>query len=261
MAVANTLYVFYAVLIGGAVGSFLNLSIDRLPLGLSLFAPASRCDGCQRPIPFRHLVPVVSFFWLRGQCPNCHAGIPLRTALIEGATMCLFGLAVWHYGLSVTAGIIASFAALFLVVAFIDLERGLILNNVVLLGTLASFLIFPFGPVGEAYGIGQAYLWSLMGGLVGFLALLILYVSFPGGIGAGDVKLAGLIGTSLGLQLLATGLLLAFAVGSMVAILLLASRLRTRKDALPFGPFLVGAAMVAMVAGRQIQDWYLHLIL
>jgi len=158
--------------------------------------------------------------------------------------MGLFGLVVWHYGLSMTSVVLVSFAALFLVVAFIDLERGLILNNIVLLGTLASFLLFPFGPVGETHGIGQAYLWSLAGGLTGFAALLILYVSFPGGIGAGDVKLAGLIGTALGLQLLLTGLLIAFAAGSLIAVFLLTSRLRTRKDALPFGPFLVGGALV-----------------
>jgi leader peptidase (prepilin peptidase)/N-methyltransferase len=156
---------------------------------------------------------------------------------------------------------LVSFAALFLVVAFIDLERGLILNNVVLMGTLASFVLFPFGPSGKTHGIVQAYLWALAGGLTGFAARLVLYVSFPGGIGAVDVKLAGLIGTALGLQLLLTGLLLAFAAGSFVAVFLLASRLRTRKDALPFCPFLVGGALVAMVAGQQIQGWYLRLLL
>lgn len=115
---------------GLAVGSFLNVCIDRLPRGQSLLRPRSHCPACKTPLAERDLVPVLSYLLLRGRCRYCSAPIPRRVLLVEAGTGLLF-LLLWSlYGPSLhflLAAIVASVLVAVLVVSFehrIGLGRG-----------------------------------------------------------------------------------------------------------------------------------------
>ena len=145
---------------------------------------------------------------------------------------------------------------LLLILFFIDLEHSLVLNGVVYPATPVVFLLAPLGPPGREESIAQAYLSALEGGGLGFGVLLLIYVASRGGIGAGDVKLGALLGVMLGLSMTFVVLPLSFVAGGAVALALLALKLRRRGQAIPFGPFLTGAAAVAFFWGSSISHWY-----
>jgi leader peptidase (prepilin peptidase)/N-methyltransferase len=241
--------VVFCSLLGLAVGSFLNVCIDRLPAGESILRRSSHCASCGHSLAPLDLVPVLSFLWLRGRCRYCRAPIPVRLPLVELATDLLFGFLSWWYGPGAQLVFALAYASLLLVVFVIDLKHQLILDVVV----------YP----GMALAVAGAFFWpevgivsALLGGAVGAALLAVLYLLARGGMGFGDVKLAGLIGLIVGYPLVFGSLLLGIVGGGMVAVLLLALRIKGRKEAIPFGPFLAGAALVTLVWGRALWDWY-----
>ena len=128
-------------LLGIAVGSFLNVCIDRLPLRQSLVSPPSRCDVCEHRLSPVDLVPVFSYILLRGRCRYCRARIPFRILLVEICSGALFFLAFWRFGLSVEFAITAVYCCLFLVIMFIDWEHKLILNRVTYPAAIVALII------------------------------------------------------------------------------------------------------------------------
>ncbi|MEE9198528.1 MAG: prepilin peptidase [Dehalococcoidia bacterium] len=250
----------FAVPVGLGIGSFLNVVIDRVPSGQSLLWPPSHCPNCQRRIPTVDLVPVMSYLWLRGRCRFCRSSIPGRIPLVEAGAAALFALVVFFLGFTPTSLVLAATACLFLVLFIIDLERQIIPNSLVLPGTLAVFLLFPLG-VGDEWGIGEAYLRALAGIGMGFGVMLAIYLIARGGMGAGDVKLGALVGAAIGFPYVLPTLVIAFLLGGVTGIALLALRLRGRKDAVPFGPYLAGAALAALFFGGTLQGWYSDLVL
>ena len=246
-------------LLGTAVGSFLNLCVDRLPAGKSIVKPRSHCDNCNRTLTAADLIPILSYLWLRGRCRHCGARIPLRNLLVELATGVIFAALAWHYGLHPELAFAVVYAGLFILIFVIDLEQGLVLNSVILVGiVLAVAFSFFWGGFEDFWPkIGPGItLSALLGGAAGFAIMLLPYLISRGGMGAGDVKLAGFIGLVVGFPQVLAALLVGIIIGGLVAIFLLLSRLRKRKEAVPFGPFLAIGAMIALVWGNQIIDWY-----
>ena len=240
-------------LLGLTVGSFLNVCSDRLPLGKSIISPPSHCDACQQRLTARDLVPLFSYLWLRGRCRYCGARIPHRFPTVELATALLFALLTWHYGLSPQLVMALIYGCLFLVIFVIDLEHGLVLDIVIYPGIALAFVFSFFWP---DLDIAMA----VSGAAIGFGLLLIPYLISRGGMGGGDVKLAALIGLATGFPHVFISLLLAFLAGGLVAIFLLLVRVRSRKEAIPFAPFLAAAAMVTLVWGEAIYDWWVGLV-
>ena len=277
--VATTPLLILSVLFGMVVGSFLNVCIDRLPAGESIVGRQSHCVACRHGLSPLDLVPVLSYLWLRGRCRYCGTVIPPRLPVVElttgllfgflllrgllaqlgelhnidpGRLLCpglLFGFLAWWYGPSVQLGFALVYASLFLVIFVIDVKHQLILDVVVFPGMLVALAGAFFWP-----GVG---IWSaLLGGVVGALLLAIPYAVSRGGMGFGDVKLAGLIGLMLGLPLVFVGLFLGVVTGGLVAAALLALRIKGRKDSMAFGPFLAAGALAALVWGPWIWDRY-----
>ncbi len=240
-------------LLGLAVGSFLNVCCDRLPLRQSIIGPPSHCGSCLQKLKIRDLVPIFSYLWLRGHCRYCGARIPLRVPLVEVGTALLFALLCWHYGLSPQLPMALIYACIFLVIFVIDLEHGLILDIVVYPGMVLAFIFSFFWP--ELGWPSLGVLSALLGGAIGFGLMLLPYLISRGGMGGGDVKLAGLIGLAIGFPHVLIALLMAIIVAGVLAIALIVSRRRTRKQTIPFGPFLAAAAMVTVVWGQPIADW------
>ncbi len=240
-------------LLGLAVGSFLNVCCDRLPQRQSIIRPPSHCSSCGQKLKIRDLVPIFSYLWLRGRCRYCGAHIPLRLPLVEVGTALLFVLICWHYGLGPQLPMALIYACIFLVVFVIDLEHGLILDVVVYPAMVLALIFSFFWPELEWPSLGV--LSALLGGAVGFGLMLVPHLVSGGGMGGGDVKLAGLIGLATGFPYVLIALLTAIIAAGLLAIALIASRRRTRKQTIPFGPFLAAAAMVTLVWGQPIADW------
>ncbi|MEE8174924.1 MAG: prepilin peptidase [Dehalococcoidia bacterium] len=244
--------VFFWGLLGLAVGSFLNVIIDRVPRDQSIVNIPSHCEVCQHPLAPQELVPVFSYLWLRGRCRHCAAAISRRLPAVELATGVLFAFLWNHYGLSSELPISLLYSCLFLVIFVIDLEQGIIPNKIVYPMLAISLALSPFWP-------DLGILSALLGGIIGFSLMLIPYLFARGGFGAGDVKLAAVLGTVSGSPLVIVALLMGIVGGGIMASLLLIIRLRKRKETIPFGPFLATSAVITLLWGQPIWDWYLDL--
>lgn len=237
-------------LLGMVIGSFLNVCIDRLPVGESLLHPASRCPACQRRLAVKDLIPVFSYLWLRGRCRYCRAPIPKRALGVELGTGLMFAFLWWQYGLTLELGIMSFYWCLLTIILVIDLERGLILNKVVYPAIAIALIIAAFTP-------DPGIVAGLIGGGFGLVVMLLLALLYRGGIGWGDVKMAGLVGVMLGFPRILVALLLAVVGGGLIAGILLALKVRGRKEAIAFGPFLSLATMFTLLWGHELITWYL----
>ncbi|MCX6000609.1 MAG: prepilin peptidase [Chloroflexi bacterium] len=237
---------------GLCVGSFLNLCIDRLPEDQSIVRPPSHCPACGRRVSPLDLVPLFNYLWLRGRCRYCSAHIPRRVPIVELLTGLAFALLYWKFGISRELGMAIVYASFMMVIFFIDLEKQLILNKVVYPGMVVALAFSFFWP---DLGVVSA----LEGGAIGLAMILLPYLIYPKGMGLGDVRLAAMIGLMTGVRGVLVGLILAMVGGGLVAILLLVLRLKKRSDAIPFGTFLAVGAMVALLWGHTIADWYVGL--
>ena len=255
-----------AFLIGVSVGSFLNVCADRLPEGQSLLGPPSHCASCGRRLTILELVPVASYLALRGKCRTCDAPVPLRLLIVEIATGLLFAYLWLAYGWSLDTPLLALSGSILLLVTVIDLERQLVLNTVVAVGLLlglASAPIWSLDSREPMWDVGNAPIGALLdafvAGSIGLLAFLLVVVASRGGMGWGDVKLAGMVGVWVGLRGLPVALLVAAISGGVVGLLLLVIRVKKRKDSVPFAPFLALGCMTALLWGQSLTERYLDL--
>ena len=247
---------------GLLVGSFLNLTIDRIPFGLSIVRPASRCDNCQKRLGLLDLVPIFSYLWLKGKCSYCGARIPLRSVVVELLAGCLFGVAAYQFGFSSITAVLIVYGSLFIALSAIDLEHTILPDKLVFPGIVLALFVAAVGPVGEDRGLGEAYLRVVAGGATGLGIMLAIYLAAAlvyrstAAFGFGDVKLGALIGLVLGFPDVLVAVYFAFVSGGVIATCLLLLKIRGRQDAIPYGPFLAGGAIATMLAAQDLS-WYL----
>ena len=237
-------------LLGLFVGSFLNVCIDRLPRGQSIIHPRSHCAACNRKLGNLDVIPIFSYLWLRGRCRYCQAPIPIRLPIVEGMTGLLFALLYWKFGLGLELGISLVYTCLLTVIFVIDLENQLVLDKVIYPGMILALAFSFFWP---ELGVVS----SLIGGAIGLAAMALPFIIYRRGMGMGDVKLGALVGLMSGYPLVAIALLLAVITGGLVAAILLAFKIKKRSDPIPFAPFLATSAMVTLLWGQAIWQWYL----
>jgi leader peptidase (prepilin peptidase)/N-methyltransferase len=258
--------IFLFALLGLAIGSFLNVCIDRLPQNKSIVLPPSHCEACQHKLAAKDNIPMFSYLRLRGRCRYCQASIPRRIFWVELATSLIFALLCWHYGLSVELGVMAFYACLFIIIFVIDLEQGLILNKVVYPGMVVALLLalLPQSWLTQTIWLTQVIKPGIasaaLGGGIGFGIFLLIAIVSRGGMGWGDVKLAALIGLATGFPLVFVAIIMGAILGGIVAVALMIAKKRTRRETIPFGPFLALAAMVTLLWGSNILNWYLGLM-
>ena len=173
----------------------------------------------------------------------------------------MFAFLYWNYGLSAHLGVMAFYACLFTVIFVVDKEQGLILNKVILAGMIAALLFAAFLPqLWIAQWTFRGIANFAMAGAIGFVLLFLLAIVSRGGMGWGDVKLAGLIGLATGFPMVFLALIMGAILGGIVAIVLLATGKKGRKGAIPFGPFLAVSTMATLLWGSSILNWYLGLM-
>lgn len=256
---------------GAAVGSFLNVCIDRLPVGKSILHPPSHCDSCQHRLLPLDLVPIFSYLWLRRRCRYCGASIPRRPFWVELGTALLFALSYWFFGLNVQFIVIAFYGSLFLVIGIIDLEHQLILNKIsypaMALALViaifqppagfADFFLLPRPLTGILNGITGAAI-----GLVLVLAVYYLYLWWRKreGFGGGDFKLVILMGLVTGSGMILMAITLGALIGGAAGIILLLIKIKKRLDPIPAGSFFALGTMITLIWGSDILNWYLGLL-
>jgi leader peptidase (prepilin peptidase)/N-methyltransferase len=252
------------ILLGLLVGSFLNVVIDRLPSGQSLAHPPSHCPSCNKRLGVKDLVPVLSYTWLRGRCRYCGQHIPLRLPLVEAATGADFGLLFAYFRFSPELPIALFYFCLLLVIAIIDLEHQLILNRLVyptaVIATVFTFMChrLDFDIMPAKLNMVPNMAQAAVGCAIGLVLFLLIAILSRGGMGLGDVKMAALMGIMLGFPSVLVAIFVAVIAGGITAILLLVTRKKGRKQAIPFGPFLALGTMLALIWGSSIWGWYVR---
>ena len=248
--------VIFAFAFGAAMGSFANVLIYRLPMGLSIVSPGSRCPSCSTQIRWFDNIPIVSYFILGGRCRACRTTISPRYPLVEALSGLLFAAVVFRVGIQPATAALALFAWALVVITFIDLDHRIIPDVISLPGTMLG-LAFSFvpgfpRPVDSAVGVAIG---------AGFLFLVLYaYEKIMGeeGMGLGDVKLLAMIGAFLGWQALPVTILVSSLTGSLVGVgYALIKGESVRKFPVPFGPFLALGAIVHLFFGVEIIQWYL----
>ena len=263
-------------LLGLAVGSFLNVVILRLPAQLhaqwrkecaalleqpvdasavpDLLQPASHCPKCKTPLRWWHKIPVLSFLFLRGRCHACGMRISWRYPSIELLTALLSAYALWHFGVSLQTLFALPLLWGLIALCFIDSDTQLLPDQITLpllwLGLLISLLGVYATPVDAILGAALAYgfLWLV------FHAFRLL--TGKEGMGYGDFKLLALLGAWFGWQLLPQLLIISTLLGIGVGVILMALGKAQFGRALPFGPYLCIAGVIALFWGDAINDWY-----
>lgn len=246
-----------AAAFGLVVGSFLNVVIHRVPQRLSVVSPRSACPGCGTTLAERDNIPVVSWLVLRGRCRTCGMRIPARYPLVELASAALFAAAALRLGADWALPAFCLFFAALLAVSLIDLEHFIVPNRIVFPMLAVSVPLLAAAALLE--GEPRPLVTAVVGAVLASNGLLVINLISPRGMGMGDVKLALLLGLFLGwlgLGHVALGLFLGFLFGAVGGILLIALGIKTRKDPVPFAPFLAAGAVVAVLAGSGLLDRY-----
>jgi leader peptidase (prepilin peptidase)/N-methyltransferase len=226
--------------LGLAFGSFLNVCIYRLPLGLSVVTPRSACPTCKQPIAFYDNIPVLSWLILRGRCRNCQTRISPRYLMIELLTGVLFLVCYWYFGLTLSTLKFCIFGYLILGLIFTDAETKLLPNKLTLPGLVLGLifsLIVPVNDLASQFLPGMVALPfsgdismhilslidSLLGAAVGASFIygagaIYLRWRHMEGMGFGDVKLMAMVGAFLGIKLTVLTIFAASLAGSVFGI-------------------------------------------
>ncbi|AVO40554.1 prepilin peptidase [Simplicispira suum] len=229
------------------------------PEPFNLLVPRSRCQTCGHQLRWFENIPVFSYLGLRGKCASCGARISMRYPLVELLTGALFVYCAQRFGLTATGAAWAFFCAMLVAMAFIDWDTTLLPDNLTLPLLWAGLLA-------SAAGLIEVPLvQSVVGAAAGYLSLWLVYWAFKlatgkEGMGYGDFKLFGALGAWFGWPALVPLILMASVVGACVGIAMkVASSLR-EGGYVPFGPFLVGAGLAALILGpNAVQDAILGL--
>jgi leader peptidase (prepilin peptidase)/N-methyltransferase len=238
------------VVAGLLIGSFLNVVIARVPRGGSLVHPGSACPGCGAAIAWYDNIPILSFVLLRARCRACAMPIPWRYPLVEAITGGLFAAAAWRFGPTPDAVVAAALLAVLVALTAIDLEHQILPDVITLPGILAGAL--------ANLATGRVpWVESLIGIVVGGGVFLVIILASGGGMGGGDMKLGAMLGAFLGWKVALLSVFVAVLIGGMLAVTLIATGIRGRKDPIPFGPFLAAGGAAGLFWGERVVRWYL----
>ena len=248
--------IFLIFLLGLAVGSFLNLLIDRLPRGEDIIFKRSHCDSCRKKLRIPDLVPVLSFLFLKGRCRYCRRPLSFKYPLFELLTAFLFVFVYLKYPLS---GSLESLVSLFyywlavsvlLVIFFIDLRHHIIPDGLTLVLTLTTLFY-------QWLYLPQLLLINFLSGSGFMLLFLFLFLLTRGrGMGFGDVKLSFFIGMFAGFLNIIVVFYLAFLTGAVVSLILVSMGKKKLKSTIAFGPFLVAAAFIGHFYGEYLIRFF-----
>ncbi len=299
VAPGNFLPAAAAGLLGLLIGSFLNVVIHRLPrmmqreaddylafdsqnrdeaikLGspvtaisyqsevplphedqYNLTLPRSACPVCKHQITALENIPIVSYLALRGKCSECKTPISVRYPIVELLTGALSAFLIWQFGSGWLGLASLGFAFLLIAMTFIDADTQFLPDSL-------TYPLLWCGLLVNTVGLIVPLREAVIGAVAGYLSLWLVNWIFKivrkmDGMGNGDFKLLAALGAWLGWKMLPLIVLLSALVGSVVGITLILLTKHDRKNAIPFGPYLAGAGMIALLFGKPILQAYLSI--
>lgn len=257
-------YIFIFIF-GCSIGSFLNVIIDRLPVGKSIVYPSSHCPHCRHRLSSRDLIPLLSFLYLRGRCKYCKEKIGWYYPLIEVVTGALFVITtfVWTYqssGFAYLVYLLFIISSL-IIIFFIDLRFGIIPFKIVVIALVVITIWYLL----DFSGIIVLFLNYFLSGVGVFAGFLLLFLVTRGrGIGFGDVVFSLFMGYLLGFPNIVLAVYISFLTGAFVSLILVAARKKKIKGGIiSFGPFLVFGTIVSLFWGEIIINkllLYFHVV-
>lgn len=250
-----------AGVLGLALGSFANVVIYRVPLGVSVVRPRSACPHCGEPVAPYDNVPLVSWIVLKGRCRRCGAPIRVRYPLIESLVAALFfGVTMWQ-GLSAELLILLPSIWFGVVLSAIDFD----------VRRLPRALTWPWLGTASAAVIGVAMVtanpWMIVRAAIASLAFwlfyLVVFLVAPRGLGGGDVALAPILGVvagSFGWEQAFVGFFAAPLWGMVIAIVPMIKARALRGIKVPYGPAMIVGCATGVLWGESIVSWYLDVL-
>ena len=269
-------------LFGLVAGSFLNVCIHRVPLEKSIVLPRSACPACGHAIAFYDNIPLLSFAVLRGRCRHCRAPISWRYPAVEALNALLWA-AVWlTFGPGLPFFLYAPFCSAMLTLAFIDAYHRILPHGITVTGLALGLATAPWQAIHQLQApevsrllslaglpvfnpLALGWIGSLLGLLTGAGMLLVVAVGYylvkkTEGMGHGDIILMGFVGAVLGWSQTLLTVFLGSFLGAAAGIVLIRRAGGDRKYEIPFGTFLALAAVISLLAGSRLLDWYWNLL-
>jgi leader peptidase (prepilin peptidase)/N-methyltransferase len=242
-------------ILGLIVGSFSNVCIYRIPRNESIIFPASHCPKCRSKIKPVDNIPLLSYILLKGRCRNCKSKISIQYPIVELLTGLIYLIIYLIYGLSIQSLIYIILSSALIIIAFVDLNEQIVPDVISLPGIVIGFIISFFVPyisfINSALGVFAG------GGTILIIGLAGSVIFKKEAMGGGDVKLAAMIGAFLGWRYIIISLFLGFFLGALAGIVLILSKIKSREDVVPFGPFIVLGSFITLLWGEQIISWYI----
>lgn len=252
----------FVFLLGITIGSFLNVCVYRVPLGISVAKGFSACPSCSARLTAVDLVPVFSYVALRGKCRHCGTRISPMYPLVEAAVGVLFLLLFIRFGLSYDLLIYAALISLLAIIALIDYKHMIIPNGLVVAGLVLGAGKLAASIFTDLFGSWTLYAIGFAAGALPLLliALFCAWVLKKEAIGGGDIKLMAFAGLVIGWQLIIPAYLIGIITGALAGVVLMATGKKKRGDEIPFGPFLCVGILVSVFFGYDIIRWYMGLL-
>ncbi|MBU4361169.1 prepilin peptidase [bacterium] len=242
-------------ILGLIVGSFSNVCIYRIPRNESIIYPASHCPKCHSNISPKDNIPLLSYILLKGRCRNCKSKISIQYPVVEFLTGLIYLIIYLIYGLSIQSLIYIILSSALIIIVFIDLNEQIVPDVISLPGIVIGFILSFFVPyisfVNSALGVVTG------GGIILVIGLGGSLIFKKEAMGGGDVKLAAMIGAFLGWKYIIISLFLGFFLGALAGIFLILSKIKSREDVVPFGPFIVLGSFITLLWGEKIISWYI----
>ena len=241
----------FVFIFGLVFGSFYNVLIYRLPNHKSIVKPPSSCGNCHKQLKALDLIPVLSYVMLKGKCRYCNEKISIQYPLIELFTGLVFLFSYYKFGLSLLFLKSIVLASIVLVISMIDFKYYIIPDSI----SLFTFIVaIVFNVIIQDISLKSLISAFLLGG--GFLFVIALI----GPMGGGDIKIMAGFALFLGLNKTVLALLLSFTFGGIIGIFLIVTKIKSRKDAIPFGPFLGMGTYMSFIYFQEIFNWYINLL-
>ncbi|MGL5353490.1 MAG: prepilin peptidase [Clostridium sp.] len=238
---------------GSIIGSFLNVCIYRIPEEKSISFPPSSCGSCNSMLNPKDLIPIFSYLFLKGKCRYCCEKVSKQYPIIEAVTGLLFVFIFIKFGFTLDSIKFMLLTALLIVIGIIDLKTEYIYTSTIIFGIISGIIF-----IGIEYfnGFSISPVNYLLGALSASL-ILALIVFFTGAMGWGDVELIFLIGLFLGIKLNLFNVFLSIVIGGLVAVVLMATKIKSRKDSMAFGPYIAMSTYIVILFGNDILNWYI----
>lgn len=253
--------------LGASIGSFINVVVYRLPAELSILWPPSRCPRCLNQLKAYDNLPVLGWVSLRGRCRYCKSKISARYPVVEGLTGIVFLLIFLLFKVSILTIGYWVFCSWLLALALIDLDTMTLPNQLTQSGLVLGIIfqmVVGYLPAGSWVELVRHLMMGIVGAVLGLwlfdaIALIGSIALGKTAMGAGDAKLAAMMGAWLGWKYLLLASFIACLAGAFIGGSAMILSPRKRQQKIPFGPFLALGAAIALFSGEAILSTYLRL--